>query len=256
VLGYVANNKVETAQAIHGGVVATTVGVLEGDRGAASDAITGLSQFVGGAAVARQLTVGTAIREGRVAATVVEGADGFSPRVRHDVDSEAGVGQIEHPVAMLPSPSALNPQTASVYSIKEARRLGGENRGAIFVQERTATSTSAAAFESGAPGAFSDMASGSRAAPSLRFDNPNPRGNNFVRFDGYENGGMTLIDRKTQLTTGTKQLADLRRVSDAAAQNLGYRVVYEFPSEKARASAQRILTSQRINNIESRVAPP
>jgi len=75
VLGYVANNKVETAQAIHGGVVATTVGVLEGDRGAASDAISGLTQLASGSAVARRLTAGTAIREGRAAATVVEGAN-------------------------------------------------------------------------------------------------------------------------------------------------------------------------------------
>jgi hypothetical protein len=62
------------------------------------------------------------------------------------------------------------------------------------------------------------------------------------------------VDRKTQLTTGTKQLADIERVSRAAAQNPDYRVVYEFPTPEAAAAARRILSAQEIDNITVRVA--
>jgi RHS repeat-associated protein len=114
------------------------------------------------------------------AGTVVEGGDGL-PRVD------------------------LNPGSSSIHSVREARRLEGENRGAIFVREPQRPGA-AGEFESGADGAFSVVdQSRSRVVPALRFDNPNARGNNFVRFDGYEDGGRTLIDRKIQLTTKTKE---------------------------------------------------
>jgi hypothetical protein len=56
------------------------------------------------------------------------------------------------------------------------------------------------------------------------------------------------------LTTGTKQLTDVERVSLAAAQNRSYRVVYEFPTQQAAMAADRILRAQGIDNITVRVA--
>ena len=101
---------------------------------------------------------------------------------------------------------------------------------------------------------YIDVASKQRAVPALRFDHWNPRGNNFVKFDGVEADGITLIDRKTALTTHVKQLQSLQRVSTALKQNSGYQVVYEFPSQKAADRAMDILIEQNITNITVWVA--
>jgi RHS repeat-associated protein len=216
-------------------------------QGRATLRLTGDAAAVTGVAGAARFAVTrVAVAEGRAASIVVEG-DRLDPGVRlNDIDGP--------PTSALPRRSfALDPSSSPVYSIKEARRLGGESRGAIFVREPQRAGA-AADFEAGSPSAFSDVASQKRAVPALRFVNPNSRGNNFVRFDGYEDGGYTLVDRKTQLTTGTKQISDLRRVSEAVAQNDGYRVVYEFPTPQAAAAARRILDAQGIDNISVRVA--
>jgi hypothetical protein len=174
-----------------------------------------------------------------------------------------GVG-VQDTLATKGAAPVLDPLTSPIHSIKEARRLDGENRGAIFVSETVPKADSsrfneARSFEAGTEGAFSQIGTEKRVVPALRFDNPNenPRANNFVRFDGYEDAGLTLIDRKTQLTTGSKQLADIRRASEALSQNadLGYRLIYEFPTQGAMESAQRILGAQGIHNIGVRVTP-
>ncbi|WP_218943559.1 hypothetical protein [Exilibacterium tricleocarpae] len=145
-------------------------------------------------------------------------------------------------------------------SVRDARRLDGPNRGLIFVREPQGDfTTRPGRFEAGTTGAASDVASGSRSSPSLRFDNPaassNPGVNNFVRFDGIEADGVTLIDRKTALTTKAKQINDLARASEAVRQNPNFRLVFEFPDQSSLESARRILRSQNITNIATRVAP-
>ena len=125
----------------------------------------------------------------------------------------------------------------------------------IFVQEPQGNfSKSFVQFESGTTGAFSDVLSQRKAVPAIRFDNANPRGNNFVKFDGIEADGITLIDRKTALTTFDKQLQSLQRVSDALKQNSGFKGVFEFPNQKAADRALDILIEQNITNINVRVA--
>jgi hypothetical protein len=146
----------------------------------------------------------------------------------------------------------------------EANALGGSNRGLIEVLEELGTPRSAAMrsardFESGTAGAYSDVATQHRVTPALRFDNPNPNGNSFVRFDGIE-GDSLLIDAKTRLLTFTSrgrtfvpQADDLRRVSEAIRQNPGFRVVLEFPSAEAMREARQILRTLNISNISTRV---
>jgi hypothetical protein len=89
-----------------GSTVAVAAG---GDGGARSDLVSGITQagISGGIGLARTVglvsrlaTAENAVAEGRAAATVAEGTDGLSPRVRYNVDSEAGAGQIDHPVAI------------------------------------------------------------------------------------------------------------------------------------------------------------
>jgi len=121
VLGYVANNKVETAQAIHGGVVATTVGVLEGDRGAVSDAISGLTQLASGSAVARRLTARVPVSPGPKAVTVAESSSSIDPALdrRLGLLAENDFG----PVNQLPRNETGSVQVLDVGTFGELDRL-------------------------------------------------------------------------------------------------------------------------------------
>ena len=76
--------------------------------------------------------------------------------------------------------------------------------------------------------------------PVLRYDNPNTRGMNFIKFDGIEveNGVTCLIDSKTNIPYWNKGGMEtvkgtLKRISEAKKQNPGIRVIYEFPNETA-----------------------
>ncbi len=151
----------------------------------------------------------------------------------------------------------LDLSKVDVLTIKDARKLEGENKGLIFVQEPQGDfSKPFVKFEAGTTGAFSDVLSQRKAVPAIRFDNPNPNGNNFVKFDGVEDvDGITLIDRKTALTSFDKQLQSVQRVSNALKQNPGIKAVFEFPSQKAADRATDILIEQNIRNITVRVAP-
>ncbi|WP_183133619.1 hypothetical protein, partial [Pseudomonas syringae group genomosp. 3] len=145
--------------------------------------------------------------------------------------------------------------TVEVLSIKDAQRLEGENRGLIFVQEPQGNFDNAfVKFESGTKGALSDVLSQRKAVPALRFDNANPRGNNFIKFDGIEDDGLTLIDRKTSLTTFDKQIQSIQRASTALKQNPQMKGVFEFPNQKNADKALDILIEQNIKNIKVRVA--
>ena len=76
--------------------------------------------------------------------------------------------------------------------------------------------------------------------PVLRYDNPNTRGMNFIKFDGIEveNGVTCLIDSKTNIPYWNKGGMEtvkgtLKRISEAKKQNPGIRVIYEFPKKEA-----------------------
>ncbi|KAF2408806.1 filamentous hemagglutinin [Pseudomonas antarctica] len=159
----------------------------------------------------------------------------------------------------IPAPvkGGLDLSKVDVLTIKDARKLEGENKGLIFVQEPQGDfSKPFVKFEAGTTGAFSDVLSQRKAVPAIRFDNPNPNGNNFVKFDGVEDiGGITLIDRKTALTSFDKQIQSVQRVSSALKQNPGIKAVFEFPNQKAADRATNILIEQNIRNITVRVAP-
>ena len=81
------------------------------------------------------------------------------------------------------------------------------NRGLIFVGENLGVSRNSAMqaardFESGTTGAFTDIATRQRKVPALRFDNPNPNGAPYVKFDGYlqlDTGIIELVDAKTRI---------------------------------------------------------
>lgn len=114
--------------------------------------------------------------------------------------------------------------------------------------------SAARAFEDGVTGAAYDVATGKRIAPGLLFDNPNPRGRNLVRFDGID--GTELIDRKLNVTTKSKQLYDLQRMSEALRQNPGVTGVIEVPDTAAFRAAALALDKAGVSNITVRIASP
>ena len=176
----------------------------------------------------------------------------FSGKLAGEASSAAAAKELP-----APNRSGLDLSKVDVLTIRDARKLDGENRGLIFVQEPQGDFAKPfVKFEAGTTGAFSDVLSQRKAVPAIRFDNPNPNGNNFVKFDGIEDiNGITLIDRKTALTTFDKQIQSVQRVSAALKQNPGVKAVFEFPNQKAADRATDILVEQNIRNISVRVAP-
>ena len=118
--------------------------------------------------------------------------------------------------------------------------------------ENSSKSSAASVFEDGTIGAASSIAAKRKVVPGLRFDNPNPRGRNVVRFDGID--GTTLIDRKLNVTTKSKQINDLKRMSEALRQNPEYTAVLEVPNAAVRKAAIRALDKAGVTNIGVRIA--
>ena len=141
-----------------------------------------------------------------------------------------------------------------VLNIRDAKRLEGDNVGLIFVKEPQGNINNFfEQFDAGATGAFSETITQKRAVPALRFDNPKPRGHNFVKFDGLDVDTNTIIDRKVSITTFPKQLESLKRASAALDTNPKFSGVFEFPTQKAADKAREILQSLNISNIKVRV---
>lgn len=146
-----------------------------------------------------------------------------------------------------------------IYTVGEANRLPRSQNGLIAVLEPTGTGNpAAAAYQAGTAGAVSDIATGKQIVPALRYNNPNPRGMDFVKFDGYEvlpNGQtMLLIDAKMWLpfwseATQGKMIETMQRVSEAVKQNPRFRVVYEFPDEASRREASRFIQQQGFDKF-------
>ena len=77
--------------------------------------------------------------------------------------------------------------------------------------------------------------------PALRYDNRNPRGMNFIKFDGIEvrDGTTYLIDAKRNVPHWNKSAMKnltktFDRINEAKNQNPEIKVIYEFPKEEAK----------------------
>lgn len=86
-----------------------------------------------------------------------------------------------------------------VMSEAEFHNLPGEPAGLGYVIETPKGKQDAIDFQSGTTGAFTtfsqDVLNGIPAVPALRYTNPNPRGRDFLKFDGVELGadGSTVL---------------------------------------------------------------
>ncbi|WP_232520322.1 hemagglutinin repeat-containing protein [Ralstonia solanacearum] len=199
------------------------------------------------------------------AAELLYGVAGGVAGIAADAALAKQAGTVLAPTTRAASnPADLLPNTSTrVLTETEARNLGGQNQGLIYVTETPRGGTAAQEFQAGTTGAFSDLAAGKPAVPALRYDNPNTNGVNFVKFDGIEKAAdgtnVLLIDAKTKLATWSSStqasvVDTLKRVEAALAQNPGYKVVYEFPNAKvARQAAEFIKTTPYPNVVSIRV---
>jgi hypothetical protein len=160
-----------------------------------------------------------------------------------------------------------NSRGRKVYTEAEARALTGPNRGLIFVAEKPRGPAAAQEFQAGTSGAFSDIATRKLGSPALRYDNPNPRGVNYVKFDApsVEPGprGLTLllIDAKTKpaiFNEGSQRdtIATLRRVKMALQQNPGFKVVYEYPTQELADRAKDFIKLKGFGDVITTRARP
>ena len=89
--------------------------------------------------------------------------------------------------------------------------------------------------------------------PALRYDNSNPRGMNFIKFDRIEvrKGTTYLIDTKRNVPYWNKSAMKnlektFRRINEAKNQNPEIKVIYEFPDEEAKRHFDKWLENNKF----------
>ncbi len=135
-----------------------------------------------------------------------------------------------------------------VYTGSELNQLGrgddgSPNRGVEYMYEKPAGNSKAQEFQWGTTGSMMQKVDGEarNVIPALRYDNSNPRGMNFIKFDGIEviDDQTYLIDAKRNVSYWNESAMKnfgktLRRINTAKEQNPEIKIVYEFPDEKAK----------------------
>jgi len=120
-----------------------------------------------------------------------------------------------------------------------------DNRGAGRTLERK-NKSEADNFEGGAMGVAMSLDSNNKLVPVLRYDNKNPKGRRFIKFDGIE--GNTLIDRKLNVTTHKKSIDQVQRADEALKQNTNYNVRYEVPANRVNAMKKLLIKAGVAGN--------
>ena len=135
-----------------------------------------------------------------------------------------------------------------VYTASELNQLGRgsdatPNRGVEYIFEKPAGKPEAQEFQWGTTGSMMQQTPDGpkNVIPALRYDNPNSRGMNFIKFDGIEvrDGTTYLIDAKRNVPHWNKSAMKnltktFDRINEAKNQNPEIKVIYEFPNEKAK----------------------
>jgi len=142
----------------------------------------------------------------------------------------------------------LKPSAPAALEKQMTQNAAAMNKGAVKPQEPSTNNpnrgkgtalekqnhSAAGQFESGAEGAVSDIATKKRLVPTLKYDNPNPNGYNFIKFDS-DIGGLNFIDRKINVTGFPKSIDQIQRAAEALSQNPGATLRYEVPLNKVEA---------------------
>ena len=147
-----------------------------------------------------------------------------------------------------------------VYTASELNQLGRgsdatPNRGVEYIFETPAGKPKAQEFQWGTAGSMMQQTpSGPKnIIPALRYDNPNPRGMNFIKFDGIEvrNGTTYLIDTKRNVPYWNKSAMKnltktFDRINEAKNQNPEIKIIYEFPDEEAKGHFDKWLENNKF----------
>ena len=147
-----------------------------------------------------------------------------------------------------------------IYTGSELNQLGRgsnatPNRGVEYMFEKPAGKLEAQEFQWGLTGSMMQQTpSGPQnIIPALRYDNSNPRGMNFIKFDGIEvrNGTTYFIDTKRNVPYWNKSAMKnltktFRRINEAKNQNPEIKVIYEFPDEKAKGHFDKWLENNKF----------
>ena len=152
-----------------------------------------------------------------------------------------------------------------VYTGSELNQLGrgddgSPNRGVEYMYEKPAGNSKAQKFQWGTTGSMMQKVDGEarNVIPALRYDNSNPRGMNFIKFDGIEviDDQTYLIDAKRNIPYWNESAMKnfgktLRRINTAKEQNPEIKIIYEFPDEKAKGYFDKWLENN--NNYENTI---
>ena len=147
-----------------------------------------------------------------------------------------------------------------VYTASELNQLGRgsnatPNRGVEYMFEKPAGKLEAQEFQWGLTGSMMQQTpSGPKnIIPALRYDNSNPRGMNFIKFDGIEvrNGTTYLIDTKRNVPYWNKSAMKnltktFDRINEAKNQNPEIKIIYEFPDEEAKGHFDKWLENNKF----------
>jgi filamentous hemagglutinin len=107
-------------------------------------------------------------------------------------------------------------------------------------------------YQSILPGAVTDVKTRKLIAPGLRYDNPNPRGKNYILFDGVDlYDATTLIDRKLGIARSRKQEDTFRRWAAGLRQNPGIKIRIEVPNQRVSQEIRDFLRKIQVEEISN-----
>jgi hypothetical protein len=227
------------------------------NKRARPEAIT-FAAMAGGSQAAGAMTASSAISQ-----AVLATAPTLLAKIIGTAEKQRPVGASNSPVHTDPKPlSQVHSQGIAypLYSTGDSAKLS-PGTGMIFVLEGPdqrklpGNPSPAAQFEAATTGAFSDIATGKRAVPALRYTNDVTYGHSVKRFDGFDDTHvMTLKDAKynfDSMKAGRKSNLDMQRAMKALQDNLGILGVLELQN-----SAQARRLDKKIDTEVGRSRPP
>ena len=120
-----------------------------------------------------------------------------------------------------------------------------------WVDENVGMNDAARAYNDGAAGARSNLATEQSMAPAIYRSTPDGVGT-IVKFDGVEDG--VLIDRKVSVVTTDKAKDQALRQSQALTEN-GLTARWEVPTQAQANRAEKMFLELDIKNITTKVVP-
>ena len=159
------------------------------------------------------------------------------------------------------TPIAAAALPAAAAAARSEARVHGCNLAFVVEPSEHAKGTPWRDYEDQTPGRLTDPATGNPIVPVLEYTNTKPSGAPYVKFDGFQpvpGGGIQVIDSKLsvpswlqngRMTVPPKVEDQLKRQSQALAQNLGCPGIINVPNAAEQAKAEEAIESLNIKNL-------